>query len=137
MPHGETGAELRGHRLGGLGDLSEGVRDQLLRGRLSVPAGQRVAALQPRDRAKPGQVVRPVVGRARTVVRARHAGPAHPALHGPVQPRAAQELSRNEGGHLFVQVIARTPLLPAHITTAVERHNVRCGHYTAIAFVLR
>jgi len=102
---GEAGAQLRGHRLGRLGDLSEGVRDQLLRGWLSVPAGPGIQAHQPRDRAESGQVVRPSVGRARAVVCARHAGPAHAALHGPVQPRAAQELPRHEGGHLLVQVM--------------------------------
>lgn len=123
VPHGETGAELCGHRLGGLGDLPEGIRDQLLRGRLPVPAGQRVAAHQSRDRAEPGQVVRPAVGRARTVVCARHAGPAHPALHGPVQPRASQELPRHEGGHLLVQVNARAA--PNIIIAAPFKHHVR------------
>lgn len=109
VPDGEAGAELRRHRLGRLGDLPEGFRNQLLRGRLPVPAGQGVQAYQPRDRAEPGQVVRPAVGRARAVVRARHAGPAHAALHGSVQPRAAQELPRHEGGHVLVQVMTIPP----------------------------
>jgi len=40
VPNGEAGAQLRRHRLGRLGDLPEGVRDQLLCGQLPVPAGQ-------------------------------------------------------------------------------------------------
>jgi len=102
---GEAGAQLRGHRLGRLGDLPEGVRDQLLCGRLPVPAGQGIQAHQPRDRAEPGQIVRPVMGPAGAVVRARHACPAHVAVHGQVQPRAAQKLPRHEGDHVLLQVM--------------------------------
>lgn len=105
MSHGEIVVKLRGHRLGGLGDLSQRVRDKLLRGRLPVPAGQDLQADQPRDRAEPGQVVRPFVGHTGAVVRARHAGTSHVALHGPCQSRAPQKLSRHESDHVRVQVI--------------------------------
>lgn len=108
MPHGEAGPELCGRRLGRMGDLPERFRDELLRGRLSVPARQGVQPDQPRVRSEPGQVVRPPVGRSRAIVRARHACPAVAALHGSsLQPRAAQELPGHEGADVRVQVITQ------------------------------
>lgn len=106
MSDGEVGSGLCGHRLGRLGDLSERVRDQLLLGWLPVPPGQGFPAVEPRHRPESGQVLRPALGHSRTVLRSRNPSPPHAPLHGPVQPRAPQELSRHEGVDLRVQIIA-------------------------------